>query len=990
MLFDGIGWGKGLLYNCMGHNSTGDSGWGFDFEREVSVAFLVLMMSKGCVWLSDEETIVDVWPQVNNGMETDDIRVRLRNVKTGSVRNLYVQCKSTIELSASESTPFGKSVTRAVRDYVRLANERREEDCLFAIASGPLSGSASSLVEFLDAVHTKSDGELREEFSTGESFAKYRRWVEVFLSLAKKSKVNCAVTNELVMDFLRHYYVFQPDIKYRGGLEEAFMLSALRSAGADSPNDKLAVIRSLVACKAKSSSRINRDELMEHLRLEGSLCDREAMVESCGGQNKSQQKIWSSQPHTAWLKTDCMVSKPSCELQKRLAQSPGIMQDWFVDDNDDEGDKVLLTELFGEHGSSGCLYPVLREMAKLVEEEKYRLEVCRVALKLLRYQRQKGNLGIVFDFLSFVFAPQTSFDSKNCRWRPQVMRLMFDFDAEIAWLVLLGQIVRERMPPISFDDKHAFGAADEGLISVYQKLSIEIAARDKKKLCDIIRRLPLVDGNFLECVLNQAKGLDDSDIVSALLNAWAEIVEWPFFSETRACRADAILSVARQSLHGDDIPILVRVFDVNGEGAFSLENLRKELLKDYLSASKHDISAVRMLAERVRHSFDVGRILAEIKDDRFDGVLFPVALEDKDESMRCCMRAYAWTRFRKCGGLCWVQELGVGGWTSRQKALLYALLPTEPKVWHLAEQVAPEAMGVYWQNVKVYFPEKLDARDYGRVIHELTHCGRVADALTMWSFMKQQALCIDHEITMEMLEGFANCVQSKSALKELFHKIQKALAEIHLDSRKNVRRISEIEKFFISELGGCTFERIDTSCCSRRMADDAESFVDVVRASMGHDESGTLSKAGAEIILRAWNVFPGVDWRAKVNQDDFCNWFAKIRDLVEDDLVLKKNCYKWIGEVLWCLPEPNEGMFSLRFVWDVVNAEDGASIRTAYQKRLKDSSALTRLFGAEQQGESYLDMYRRYAKESYDCGYGNVSLIFSRAQLYLESLPSLK
>lgn len=164
----------------------------------------------------------------------------------------------------------------------------------------------------------------------------------------------------------------------------------------------------------------------------------------------------------------------------------------------------------------------------------------------------------------------------------------------------------------------------------------------------------------------------------------------------------------------------------------------------------------------------------------------------------------------------------------------------------------------------------------------------------------------------------------------------------------------------------------------------------MVRASIGHEGCGTLSKTGAEQILRAWNVFPGVDCKAKVNQTDFCNWFANVRDLAEEDSVLKKNCYKWIGEVLWCLPEPNEGMFTLRFIWDIVNGDDGASIRIAYQKRLKDSSTVMRLFGADRQRESHLDMYRRYAKESSDCGYGNVSLIFSRAQLYLESLPSLK
>ena len=267
---------------------------------------------------------------------------------------------------------------------------------------------------------------------------------------------------------------------------------------------------------------------------------------------------------------------------------------------------------------------------------------------------------------------------------------------------------------------------------------------------------------------------------------------------------------------------------------------------------------------------------------------------------------------------------------------------------------------------------------------------RVADALTMWSFTGKQPYGVNYEITMEMLEGFVSGECSKSKLKELFPKIQMALTEIHCESNKDVRRISEIEKFFISELGGYTFERMDTSCCSRRMADEATFFVDVVRASMGFEGCGVLTKTGAEKILRAWNLFPGVDSTVRIDQKAFCDWLAELRGLTNENESLRKNCEKWIGEVLCCLPEPDAGMFSLGCIWTLVNGEAGAVIRRAYQKRLMDSSSLMHLLSGDLRGESYLDRYRRYAKEASDCGYGYVSLLYRRVQSHLENLPRLK
>lgn len=973
----------------MGHNSTGDSGWGFDFEREVSVAFLVLMMSNGGVWLSDEEAIFEVWPQVNNGVETDDIRVCLRNVRTGRLRNLYVQCKYTIELSKSGDSPFGKSIIRAFRDYVKWKEEKREEDCLFAIACGPLNDKSASLVEFLDYVHVKGDYELCEEFSEGSPFVECNRWVETFSSLAKKSDVKARVTTELLVDFLRHYYVFQPDIRYRGGLEEAFMLSALKAAGAEAPSDKLATIRSFVANKAKSRSRIRKDELMSLLRLSCSPGGAGVLSEGCFERKKSKSNPSLSKSQISLLGPEVSETKCFSGFADRLSKSPSILQDWFVAESN-ERDKELLAELFDGNGSPGSLYQVLREMAKLVEEEKYRLEVCRVALKLFRYQRERGNFGIVFDFLSFVFAPQTAFDSADSRWRPQVMRIMFDFDDEMAWFVLLGQIVSERMPPLSFDDRHSFGATDEALLSDYQELALIKATENTKRLCDVVRRLPLVDGKFLRRVLQIAKNIADYEVVSSLLNAWSEIVEWPFFAETKVDRADAILQVVMDSLRGDDFPIIVRLFDVSREGSMELDDLRKEFLKRYLISNNSAIPALQRLTKEVRHPNDIGCILAEVMGDKFDEVLFPVALEDNDQSMRSCVRAYAWTRFRRHEGLQWTKEIGVYKWTSRKRALLYAMLPTEPSVWQEAEKDAAEAISVYWQNVKVYLPDNLDAERFSKVILALTQCGRLADSLMMWSYVKARDPNVKDDVTLEMLEGFLKASRLESGIKELFHKIQMALADIHRGLRKNVKRISEIEMFFISELGERTFERMDTSCCSRRMADDAEFFVDVVRTSKDAKKREYLTKAGAEKVLRMWDIFPGVDCDGKVDQNAFCDWFSKVRDITQEDQSLINQCDKWIGEVLWWLPEPQEGMFSLSRIWSIVNDKNGVTIRCALQKRLMDSSLLMHLFNGDRQGEPYLERYSRYAKESFDRGYGNVSLLYRRVQSYLENVPRLK
>lgn len=968
----------------MGHSSSGDSGWGFDFEREVSCALLVLMAANGCLWLSDEEEIKCVWPQVHKeGMDTDDIRVCLINHQRNTARDLYIQCKSTIKCNMAHDGAFYKAVSRAFSDFAKTDNS---VDKVFALACGPLNGRGCILPDFMHAMHVREWDQVSLELAKKHLEPEYEELFSIFCQIAQSCKIDKPVTKAMVHSFLKHYYVFQPDIKFRYGIEESFILSALRHLGATMPEDKINVLRGFVAEKAKARGKVEKSEVMDKLRLFG----RQVVIR---GHDNVLDMVAARHGQNEINTTDGRKENFDRIGEVARPQLNVLQSDYIMLSCDKMPNESLLESLHG--GES--LYEYLCCLARRIVNIESRQQACRAAVQLLARQRERGNSGIVFDMFSYLLSPLTPLDAEEDRWRVSLVRDLFRINNDIAWEILCAQVVTERMPPLSFLDIRQSSEFDKDLLREYQKYALGHVGGEPSRVMDLVARLPLVDADFFDsiiacvssCVLDAAEK-DRKAIYGAILDAWTKIVEWPFFSEDRQRRSKTLLTVIKKLFASDYEPLLIAVFGVSDAMPNALNAVRKRLLRRFANEHGDRIEEMLRIANNIRHPNLIGEYLSMIMGTDYDIPLLTVSLQKYKES--CVVdvaRAYAWGRYKQQGGMRWVNALDIAGWSNNMVAHFYALLPVVPESWHHVESLGSECMDEYWKNVKIYLPPKSVAAECGYVVLQLSECGRTLDSLRMWSFMQCQKVSTPYSMTVAMLEGLVDGTQTVEAMWGEFYRVQAALKNLHASPNIEKNRVARIEWYFNALFAKRTMEYIDASCCSRRMSVDSVFFVNVVRGvSDGVRAPKNVDYSRGEKVLNMWEDFPGMSEDGRACDKDFQLWFNRVVVVTENDEVCKNKCLKWIGMCLAKQDKFGDTIFSIKSIWRLVESAEGCVIRNEFETTLKNKALLPHLLLAGG-GVSLKNSYYQLGRAAKELGYTNVAASYERAYQYLKGMQPL-
>ena len=965
-----------IKYKHMGSTSTGNSGWGFDFEREVSCAFLVLMASDGCLWVGDEEVIKSVWPQVHKDIETDDIRVCLQNVSTKKIREMYIQCKATVECTPAKSSQFYKAVSKAFRDYLKCKGKNASTECVFALCCGPLPPNSQHLPEFLHDMHERNINQIIAELSEGRLEKEYKRLYSIFAEIARSCETTVPVTNELICDFIRGYYVLQPDIKYRFGIEESFMMSTLRHIKAIPPTDKLDVLRILAGEKAKARTFVERDQVLERLRIDDS-AQTNAHRMSFNLANSAEQ-------------TRCdQIVQAAMELP---TSSNNQLPDKVTNaiDNVKSGNEEPLIDILVDNKHNGeLLYSILRTMAANVVSGNGREGSTLAAMRFLRYQRDHGTNGIAFDFFVYLLSPEIKIDSLDTSWRYPWLRELFRIDSDLAWDILCALIVSEKMPPISFVDGSRIGEPDAELIGEYKKYALELAANDSAKLTDLANRLPLVDreffGEYLALIrvkANRASADYVDKISQSLLSSWAKILEWPFFGEQRIVRSQDVLNLVIELLGDKYEPILLQLYEVDEGYCDGLNSLREEYLQRYIADNGDNPDVIGEFAAKVRHSYAVGATLARIQSGNYDQRFFDIMLlRLKNASLASVAQAYAWQKYRHAGGMHWAEKVESNKWRPKQIAQFYALLPLEKTVWAFVCRKHPQMTDEYWRNVKIYMPDKETAADYKDVVLGLANCGRTIDSLTAWSYMVSSKINVPVNVTMTMMNSFLSGAQSVKDMNKVLHCIVEALKSIGLAENIDVDMAADIEWYFNAALSKTTFEYLDSRWCNIRMAKDPEFFIRVVKGvyrNCGDEISNDYSRG--EKVLNAWNVFPGVDSECRFNASAFRRWWDRLFKKISNDTQCRNKCLSWIGICLAKIPIPNRDVFLWTDVWDFMNSAQCEPMFDGFKVTLKNQNDLAYIFASEEIKQGINDKYNQLADEAMKYKFYNIAKAYEDAR----------
>lgn len=249
--------------------STG--GGGQFFEAKVQASFLLHLLIGGRVPCLPSGKVETVRLQAKQaGFNTDDIAIKICTDE-GVSHRLLVQIKHHVTITASDEE-FKSALESAWSDFSNQSLFIQGRDAL-ALITGPLSEQTLQHVRpFLDWARTS---ETSEEFigkvATAQfSSDKKRGYLQIFRDvLTKVAKV--APTDEMLWQFIKHFYLLSYDFDVQGGKDEASILTVLDLARNQTCSlDTQAIWEGLIAQAQewnKTAGTLTYSNISERLRL---------------------------------------------------------------------------------------------------------------------------------------------------------------------------------------------------------------------------------------------------------------------------------------------------------------------------------------------------------------------------------------------------------------------------------------------------------------------------------------------------------------------------------------------------------------------------------------------------------------------------------------------------------------------------------------------------------------------------------------------------
>lgn len=247
--------------------STGGAGYGF--ERQIQTLFAVLMICDGDLAFAPGRKIVKVQFQVRRkGYNLDDIRIEMADA-AGNVSQVLVQAKRTISFTKS-CQDFTGTIQAAWLDYCNGPKFNREADKL-VLATGPLRDMDRGVLDWLlERARTNDCESLVAELRSGAGISADRRKFYEFICEIVRLQSECASDEEIVA-FLRHLYVFFPDTVYGDGLLASFAISLVKKHFAVADADRtFRELESIVGRYNAAGGDLTKDGLLRELRLSDS------------------------------------------------------------------------------------------------------------------------------------------------------------------------------------------------------------------------------------------------------------------------------------------------------------------------------------------------------------------------------------------------------------------------------------------------------------------------------------------------------------------------------------------------------------------------------------------------------------------------------------------------------------------------------------------------------------------------------------------------
>lgn len=244
--------------------STG--GAGYAFERQIQTLLAVLMLCEGELAFAQGRKIAKIQFQVRRkGYNLDDIRLELVDA-AGSVSQVLVQAKRTVAFKKS-CRDFTDTIQAAWLDYHAGLRFNCDTDRL-VLATGPLRDKDRGVLDWLLERSRKNEAaSLVAEIRAGAGISEDRRDFYCFICEIVRLQDERA-TDEEIVAFLSHLYVFTPDTVYGDGLLASFAVSLIKKHFPVADADRtFRALESIVGRYNAAGGDLTKEKLQGELRF---------------------------------------------------------------------------------------------------------------------------------------------------------------------------------------------------------------------------------------------------------------------------------------------------------------------------------------------------------------------------------------------------------------------------------------------------------------------------------------------------------------------------------------------------------------------------------------------------------------------------------------------------------------------------------------------------------------------------------------------------
>ncbi len=496
-------------------------------------------------------------------------------------------------------------------------------------------------------------------------------------------------------------------------------------------------------------------------------------------------------------------------------------------------------------------------------------------------------------------------------------------------------------------------------VEIYAGIAIDLAVADTNRLPQLTSHfadLPPLSQKRLLALLSSDQILTLSELERE--KVWSVLVELISRHKRHPTAAwtlptDRLVEasfVALRIAPSDPLVLYQRLFSNNDYDLFDsdsddyegqqaeLQGRRQAAIESIASMG---IKAVIEFASVVESSWQVGLALGSIISNiDTDAALLPTMLDGDAKLRDTFLSGFVFARFQS-GGMPWVEQLKIDGWSREQKGQFLAFLPFAAELWAMVSRVLGKDESPYWTRTQANAFQTNGPLDVA--IDQLLRYGRPYAAIRCLGKLRHGKMPIEGiKIVKALLEALQS---SEPAWQTDSHQIVELIKFLQEDSAVNPDDVAKIEWAYLRLLDHG--HSSSPKALERRMAKEPDFYLEVirqvfrsknddqqVRPEATEDEKAIASNAYR--LLNRWQRPPGLVDDGLFDSKALNAWLDEVKRKSAESGHFEI-AMSVVGQVMTHAPADPGGLWIDRAAAAALNGRDVEAMRDGFRTQLFNS-----------------------------------------------------